>query len=287
MSDPTAPDRVARAVAAARAVAGAAGVRCDAARVLHDGFSTVVHLAPAPVVARVAALTPALRSDVARPLAREVELAGALARAGAPVVPPSDLLPPGPHRHEHLVLSFWTWVDVRPEAPDARRTAASLADLHGWLADQPPAGAPLDTPLDDLAAFLDRAPEWGLDGADRDGLRARLERLRPRLDGELRRLHGDAHPGNLLATPSGWLWGDLEDTCSGPLAWDLACLRSTTRLDGRAALDAFPGAPTDAELAPWLELRRLHVAAWWQVYAAARPQHAATARERLTEALRR
>ena len=54
--------------------------------------------------------------------------------------------------------------------------------------------------------------------------------------------------------------------CAGPRAWDLACLRSTSRLDGRAALDAI-GGPSDAELAPWLELRRLHVAAWTLVAA--------------------
>ena len=184
-------------------------------------------------------------------------------------------------------MSFWRHVDTAPVTPSPGDAAAALLDLHGWLAEQPVTGAPLDTPLDDLATFLDRAAGWGVVEADADRLRARLDRLRPRLDGEMRQLHGDAHPGNLLATSRGWLWGDLEDACSGPLSWDLACLRSTTRLDGRAALDTLPGAPTDAQLEPWLELRRLHLAAWWQVHAAARPQHAATARERLTEALRR
>lgn len=101
----------------------------------------------------------------------------------------------------------------------------------------------------------------------------------------MRRLHGDAHPGNLLATPDGWRWTDLEDTCSGPLAWDLACLRTTGRLDGRAALDALAGAPLDEALAPWIDLRRLHAAAWSIVHASAHPEAAESARDRLAAAL--
>jgi aminoglycoside phosphotransferase (APT) family kinase protein len=97
----------------------------------------------------------------------------------------------------------------------------------------------------------------------------------------VRRLHGDAHPGNLLATPAGWRWADLEDTCSGPVQWDLVALRSTRRLDGRAALDAIPGAPSDDELAPWLELRRLHLAAWYVVIARGHPEWAGEAAARL------
>ena len=72
--------------------------------------------------------------------------------------------------------------------------------------------------------------------------------------------------------------------CAGPRAWDLACLRSTSRLDGRAALDALPDAPTDAELAPWLELRRLHAAAWTLVAAAGHPELRLAATERLAAA---
>jgi aminoglycoside phosphotransferase (APT) family kinase protein len=240
----------------------------------------------APVVARAATLTRLLRHDGLTSFGREISLAGALAAAGAPVVPPSELLPPGPHRHGDTALSFWTHVTVLPERPGPTEAVAAFAELHGRLADQPATGTPLDTPLRDLEAFLARAAGWGVAGADLDALASRLEDLRPRLDGEARRLHGDAHPGNLLATPDGWRWTDLEDTCSRPLAWDLACLRTTGRLDGRAALDAL-GAPSDAELAPWVELRRLHAAAWAVVYASAHPEAAAPARDRLAAALGR
>lgn len=182
---------------------------------LHDGVNVVFHLRPAPVVARVATLTPLLRPAVGRHFGREVALAGALA-------------------------------DVHP----------------GWE------GQPLDTPLEDLAVFLDRGAELGADPALVARLGELTGRLRPLLTGRTGFLHGDAHPGNLLATTGGWRWTDLEDTSRGPRGWDLACLRATSRLDGRAAVDALPDPMTDAELAPFRWLRLLHGAAWWFVHAA-------------------
>lgn len=272
----------AAAVAAARATAADAGLRSTDPRVLADGVNVVVHLAPAPVVARVATVTADLRPDAAVPFGREVALAGALAAAGAAVVPPSDLVPPGPHVRDGLVLSFWRHVGVRPERPGPAEVARELTALHEHLAAVPPPdGDPLDRPLQDLAAFAAAGDRWGATGAQVDRLRERLAALRPRLAGEVGALHGDAHPGNLLATAGGWRWTDLEDACPGPRAWDLACLRLTTRLDGRAALDAVPGSPGDPELAPWLELRRMHAAVWTAVLAAHRPAHRAAARERL------
>lgn len=275
-------DRLRAALTAARAVATAHGVRVGEPRLLHSGANVVVHLSPAPLVARVATLTRLLR-DGTTSFGREVRLAGALAGAGAPVVPPADLVPPGPHVHDGTVLSFWPLVEPLPEAPTPRQAGAAYAELRGFLADLPAEGRPLDTPLDDLAAFLRRAGEWGVPGDVLAGMAARLERVRPQLDGAARQLHGDAHPGNLFATRSGFRWGDLEDSCRGPEQWDLVALRTTRRLDGRAALDSI-GGPTDAELAPWLALRELHVAAWFVVIAQGHPEYADEARDRIRRA---
>jgi thiamine kinase-like enzyme len=169
--------------------------------------------------------------------------------------------------HDGLTLTFWTRVEVLPRTPTPDEVAAELTALHGHLAALPVAGAPLDTPLDDLSVWADRAGRWGVPATDRARMLEQLHALRPRLGGPAQVLHGDAHPGNLLATRGGWRWTDLEDTCAGPVGWDLACLRLTSRLDGRAALDAMDG-PSDAELAPWLELRRLHAQAWTTVVGA-------------------
>jgi hypothetical protein len=280
-----AAERVGRAAAAARAVAAEHGLRVEEARLLHDGVNVVLHLAPAPVVARVATLTTLLR-DGDRSFTREVQLAGALTRAGAAVIPPSELLPPGPHTHEGLTLSFWRYVEVLPERPTPQIAGRTLADLHAVLAGVEPgwAGRTLDTPLDDLALFAGRGAGLGADQPLVERTAELVGALRPRLDDDARHaVHGDAYPRNLLATTAGWRWTDLEDTCSGPVQWDLVALRTTRRLDGRAALAAIPGAPSDAELAPWLELRRLHLTAWYVVIAQGHPQWAAEAAARLAE----
>jgi Phosphotransferase enzyme family len=283
--------RAERALAAAASVARRWGVPADDPVLLHDGVNAVVHLRPAPVAARVATLTPLLR-DGDRSFAREVALAGALAGAGAPVIPPSDLLPPGPHTADGLIVSYWRLVEVLPDRPSPADAGRTLAALHEALAETDPGwpGAPLDTPLDDLARFAERGAELGADPVLVARLAGAVEQLRPALTERptataTTALHGDAHPGNLLATPHGWRWADLEDTCRGPWAWDLACLRATSRLDGRAALDTMPGAPTDAELAPWLDLRRLHAAAWWFVHAARVPADLPQAHEQLRRAV--
>jgi hypothetical protein len=39
-----------------------------------------------------------------------------------------------------------------------------------------------------------------------------------------RPLHGEPHLANVLLTPAGPRWIDLEDVCVGPLEWDLAFL---------------------------------------------------------------
>ena len=68
------PERpeTARAVAAARAVALAHGVPCEDAVALAGGSNVLVHLRPAPVVARVMTGTALLHDDPERWLAREV-----------------------------------------------------------------------------------------------------------------------------------------------------------------------------------------------------------------------
>jgi hypothetical protein len=60
----------------------------------------------------------------------------------------------------------------------------------------------------------------------------------------------------LDAAVLGALWVDLEDTCRGPLEWDLACLVANARalrLDprpGAAALAAYGRDPADPALGP-------------------------------------
>jgi Ser/Thr protein kinase RdoA (MazF antagonist) len=104
-------------------------------------------------------------------------------------------------------------------------------------------------------------------------LRTRHAEIRAGLDqvdGAAMVLHGDAHGGNLLAGPGGWSWIDLEETCHGPLAWDLAVLAGAygTAIDeSQAALDAYAAAsdrpvPGPGALARFARARDLEAAVW-------------------------
>lgn len=252
------------AVTAAIAVASGYGVRCADPVVLHDGSNVLVHLRPAPVVARVANLVAAIRPGVAAWFARDIALASYLAEQGAPVVPPCTEPPAGPHHHDGLVLAFCSYVPHDPAyTPAAAEVGRMLGELHEALRDYP-GELPEDGPIGDVGRVLDLLEREGmLAGAELAGLRAEAARLAEAVRALPRQaLHGDAHPGNLLATPDGLVWNDFEDTWRGPLAWDLACLANTKRLDGRAALAYYPDPPPEPEIEVCLELRRLFGVGW-------------------------
>src|SRR3954447_5606543 len=127
----------ASSLAAAQAVAREYGVACDEAVRIAAGSNVVVHLKPAPVVARVMTGTAVLHDDPERWLAREVAVASFLAERTDLVVAPSDLLPPGPHERDGLWMTLWKFVPHGEEAsaPGPRQLGHSLRGLHAALAD--------------------------------------------------------------------------------------------------------------------------------------------------------
>ena len=69
----------------------------------------------------------------------------------------------------------------------------------------------------------------------------------------------------------GWVWHDFEDTCTGPVTWDLAASTASPRLDPALILAGY-GAPVDAaQLAVCQQLRRLHLTIWYALYAECLP----------------
>jgi aminoglycoside phosphotransferase (APT) family kinase protein len=255
------------AVRAAVEVASAHGVRSADPVVLRDGSNVLVHLAPAPVVARVAALTGRVRPAVAEHLARDVALAEWLAGRGVRVVAPSGELPAGPHVSAGRTTTFWTYVPHdRQHVWRPAEFGPLLAELHAAMRDCP-VELPTEPLLSDVPLVLARLRSVGdpvLTGSDMAALAEDAARLSAELTGKPVPLHGDAHPGNLLATPDGPVWTDFEDAWRGPVEWDLACLASTGRLDGKAAVAAYPFDP-DA-LGPFLAARQLHVLVWSAVF---------------------
>ena len=196
-------ERQRRAVEAVVAHARENGLCVEEPTVLNDLFSLMVHLKPAPVVARVATCMAKLRTPIEGWLEREIAVTTYLAEQGAPVVVPSQELPPGPHERDGFPISFWTYVEPDPDrTPTNDDCSAMLVDLHITLR-----AYPGELPMlcaDDVPRGLemsDRSANF-LDESDADLLRASAERLRPIWEApgdKVRSLHGDVHPGNLIA----------------------------------------------------------------------------------------
>jgi hypothetical protein len=197
-------------------VARAHGIACDDAVVMRDAWYVLVHLRPSPVVARVSTDVPGAGSgDVARELAVGRH---AFAR-GAPVVPPSDLLDPGPHRHDGRTIAFWTFVEEAGER-DPVAAGEGLRAIHEALADF---GGDLPD-LHEMEPLLDDLPA----SDDAEMLRALGTAPLPLTQA----LHGDSHLMNCMQTADGTLWHDFETSCRGPREYDLAALIHHERIHG-------------------------------------------------------
>jgi len=263
-------------LAAAVRVAREHGLPGDDPEVLSSRGNVIVHLRPAPVVARVATLTAWTRSDPLRWLAREVAVAGYAAGQGGPAVAPTALADPGPHRMDGLAVSLWTWVPPSPARPQPAEVGEALARLHLAAAGFPgelPLLSPLRALITEGLAALER--EQAAAPAVLAALRERHDAILAELDGvtgPVLVLHGDAHAGNLLpadgARPGpGWLWIDLEETCRGPRAFDLAVLADHQGADAGATLAAYAAVtgeplPEPEVLALFTRARRLEGAVW-------------------------
>lgn len=285
-------------IAAAVAVAEEHGVRVSEPVVLKDSFNLRIHLRPAPVVARVPTVTALGRPRPAEVLRRELAIVSYLRGLGAPVVPPSDLLPPGPHVRDGVVVSYWAYAEHDPDyAVTPEEAGRGLAELHqamrGFPGELPYLGAALEEPAR-LLEVLDGEVEAGVLARLRDahaGLAARLgetgaAQAGTTQAGTAQAVHGDAHPGNLLATSAGLLWNDFEESMAAPVEWDLACLLRTTRLDGRAAVRAYGADPDDPRLRDFVAARGLQGTLWMLVRALRFPAEAGAARAALAAWLR-
>ncbi|MCQ9181362.1 aminoglycoside phosphotransferase family protein [Streptomyces sp. IBSBF 2953] len=209
-----------RAVAAAGSIAASLGLAADDVTVLHDSNKLTLRLLPCDVVARVA--------PVAHQVSQfEIDLARRLAGSGCPVAVPDPRVEPRVHERDGFVVTLWTHYEALPAREVSPADYAdALQRLHAGM-------SRLDVPTPHftdrvgqaqrLVADRDRTP--ALPDADRELLSSTLRRL-GRVIGERggpeQLLHGEPHPGNVLATPHGLLFIDLETCCRGPVVFDLA-----------------------------------------------------------------
>lgn len=271
------------AVENAVALAKGLGLSADTPKVLKDGSNVVVHLAPAPVVARVATTTALVRTEVTKWLTRELDVARYLVEQGAPVVAPSGEVDPGPHAYDGYAISLWNYVEHTPgETISLRQAAPLLRELHAVLENYPG-----DLPY--LVSMLEEIPRWlrylqvnrGLSATDMMLLREsqwRLVQILNKFHARFQPLHGDAQPRNLLKTPRGLFWTDFEDACRGPVAWDIACLvRQGGDPDGFETALAAYGSDHGRDLSwddlkPYIDARDLEAVVWLQVLATRFPE---------------
>ena len=261
-----------RALNAARAVAAAHGLADQDALVLHAASNVLVHLRPAPVVARVMTGTAVLHDHPRRWLQREVAVLEFLAPSGLAVTP-SPLIAPGPHHHDDLWMTFCEWIpDVAQGHPpaDAAGLGRALRALHDELR-----GFDGDLgELSDLREDIERLhgllrPSEVVDAEAISQLRTRLASSGEVFGSALpvQALHGDASVGNLLHTPGRLIWNDFEDTFRGPIHWDVAGYIMSLRT--RGATPAFVrevlghyGWSDERELAPFIAAHRVYDEIW-------------------------
>ncbi|MEU1879714.1 aminoglycoside phosphotransferase family protein [Streptosporangium sp. NPDC020072] len=209
-----------RAVAAAVDTAAEYGLGADDAAVLHNSNRIVVLLRPSGMLARVAPLAHRLDS--------EVEIARRLAGTGSPVAGLDPRAEPRVHVRDGFAVTLWTYHEptAAPEKHPPAAYADALARLHAGLR-RVDFAAPhfTDRVADALRVVEDPAASPDLGAAERALLTGTLHGIsRAILDRGTRQqlLHGEPHPGNLLATADGLLFIDLETACRGPVEFDLA-----------------------------------------------------------------
>jgi hypothetical protein len=265
------PDRVADGIRAAVSLAEEHGLRVEQPQIIASQQAVVVHLAPAPVVARIGV------EDVFGPRMEwqrgAVGLCRHLADAGAAVIAPSDLVPPGPHERDGVVVSFWRHADEDTSRQvDPREAGERLRQIHELSLSY---AGELSTfwPFREARSLLVH-PEVTAELAEEH--LALLATVLDALAGSLspgpeRPLHGDAHIWNTLQTPGGPVWFDFDEACRGPLEWDAATMIQPDRVLGpiegvRGAYGAaFGDRFGDDELLPWIDLRVVLIVEWLAV----------------------
>jgi hypothetical protein len=211
---------VQRAVAAAMAIVSSFGLPVDEAVVLHDSNKLTLRLLPCDVVARVA--------PGAHHVAWfELELAQRLTRLGSPVAALDPRVPTGVHERDGFAVTLWRYYEPATSREiSPAEYADALERLHAGM-------RAVDVPAPHVTDRIERAQRLvasrgdtpALTNRDREFLSETLRGLR-RVIGEPGRteqlLHGEPHPGNVLATEDGVLFVDLETCCRGPVEFDLA-----------------------------------------------------------------
>lgn len=209
-----------RAVEAAKSIASSQGLAADEVVVLQNSNKLSLRLLPGDVLARVA-------PTAHQVLQFEIDLAQRLAEAGSPVAALDPRARARVFESDGYAVTLWTFYEpAATGAVPAADYAHALELLHAGMRG-------VDLPAPHLTERVEEAQRLVADhdcspalaDADREFLGAALRDLRRAVVERGRAeqlLHGEPHPGNLLATASGPRFIDLETCCRGPVEFDVA-----------------------------------------------------------------
>jgi Ser/Thr protein kinase RdoA (MazF antagonist) len=209
-----------RAMTASIAAAATLGLTVDEAIVLQDSNKISLRLLPCDVMARVA--PPA--EQVAE---FEIQLAQQLAELGSPVAALEPRVEPRAYERDGYVVTLWTYYEpLTSREISPASYAAALERLHAGMRNVSISAPHFTDRVDEAQRLVaDRARTPALADAGRELLGSTLRTVSHAI-GEYgapeQLLHGEPHPGNLLATKHGPLFIDLETCCRGPIEFDLA-----------------------------------------------------------------
>ena len=214
---------VVRAIAAALTIATSQGLAAEDALVLQNSNKLSLRITPCDVLARVA---PPTLDGARRGAQFEIDLAQHLAEAGGPVGRLDPRVAPRDYDQDGHAVTLWTYSEPVSQQIAPAAYATALSQLHAGMRQ-----VDLPTPhftervasAQQLVADRERTPD--LPESKRqlldDTLRTSSEAIEERGAPE-QLLHGEPHPGNLLSTPHGPRFIDLETCCRGPVEFDLA-----------------------------------------------------------------
>lgn len=216
----TAMDRLCAQLQSAAANFGLAEVT---PKILSRGGNIIIHLAPHPIVARVAAFTPDQDPHIGKKLEQELRVASHLNEEGVPVLLPVYLSQEGPVELEGHWMTFWEYVPQTalpfPSPSEAVNIVNTLTLAMGQYTGELP-----------ILGVWDRIQQSVTRLSDHPDVRIqRLIHKFYEIDQVMRSeslqlfpSHGDAHARNLMPSSRGWLWTDFEDVSLMPRYWDLA-----------------------------------------------------------------
>ena len=156
----------------------------------------------------------------------EVMVARNLGAVSAPIASLDPRVEPQVYERDGFAVTFWTYYDSVTDTASPAKYAHALHRLHGAMRSSEVEAPHVTERIAAAEGLLTNRHETpALVDADRtlllDTLRGGRQAMCSRVSaGQL--LHGEPHPGNLLATSNGLLFIDLETCCRGPVEFDVA-----------------------------------------------------------------